>query len=77
MASNFSDNATASGSNGTNPGEGSKPWTTWCGDVDPEMGDYVVVELKGEMSLRREPWDIIRAIVEGNGHLAGHQDVGN
>ncbi|KAK2845744.1 hypothetical protein Q7C36_010598 [Tachysurus vachellii] len=53
------------------PGEGPKPWTTWCGDVDPEMGDYVVVELKGEMSLRREPWDILRANVEGNGYLGG------
>ncbi|KAK2845743.1 hypothetical protein Q7C36_010597 [Tachysurus vachellii] len=64
MASNFSDNATASGSN----------------DVDPEMGDYVVVELKGEMSLRREPWDILPGQCGGEWvfrRQTGHQDVGN
>ncbi|GAA6089169.1 uncharacterized [Tachysurus ichikawai] len=40
------------------------------------MGDYEAVELKGEMSLRREPWDILRAIVEGNKRLGASWSPG-
>ncbi|KAK2848154.1 hypothetical protein Q7C36_009836 [Tachysurus vachellii] len=81
MASNFNDNATTT----EGPKPWTTVQCNWCplsfmnavsfnsgpSDVDPEMGDYVVVELKGEMSLRREPWDILRAIVEGNERLGG------